>query len=253
MTTKCKNCNTTCKTNFCGNCGQSQAIDRITLNTILADLQNGLFSFENGALYTIKCLFTRPGYAIKDYLYGKRVIHYRPISFLIVLSALSIALGSLFDFDVVNIKIDIPQEQSTQILYWSNWLKGHFAIAELILLPLFSLITYALFFREGYNFLEHIVINSFLGCQRLLVRPVLLLIVQILESLSFLIDYFLVVEIILVFWSFNQLYNTRKWYVVFLKTVLSFLILIIVLGTLVFGLLRNYFNFPTILPIPIPI
>lgn len=86
MTTICKNCNEQLEWHFCGNCGQSAETHKMNVHFLWHDIQHGLLHFDKGILYTSKQLFTRPGIAIKEFIEGKRINHFKPISLIIVLA-----------------------------------------------------------------------------------------------------------------------------------------------------------------------
>ena len=58
----------------------------MNFHSLWHDIQHGLFHFDNGVLYTAKQLFTRPGNSIREYIDGKRVRHFKPISLVILLA-----------------------------------------------------------------------------------------------------------------------------------------------------------------------
>ena len=86
MRITCKNCNQNFKGHFCNNCGQTADTHKMNFHSLWHDIQHGLFHFDNGVLYTAKQLFTRPGNSIREYIDGKRVRHFKPISLVILLA-----------------------------------------------------------------------------------------------------------------------------------------------------------------------
>ncbi len=107
MTTICKNCNNHFEGNFCNNCGHAADIHKLNMHFIGHDLQHGLFHFDNGIFYTIKQLLTRPGHTIREFIDGKRVKHFKPLSLVVVLATLygllyHYFLNNLFDVKPIN-------------------------------------------------------------------------------------------------------------------------------------------------------
>ncbi|MBC8155688.1 MAG: DUF3667 domain-containing protein [Bacteroidetes bacterium] len=80
MTKHCQNCNSELNGNFCSHCGQSSNTHRLNFHFLWHDIQHGLLHIDKGILYTTKELFTRPGHSIREFLLGKRVKHFKPIS-----------------------------------------------------------------------------------------------------------------------------------------------------------------------------
>ena len=74
-----KNCNHHFKGNFCSNCGQKAKTEKINFHFLWHDIQHGLFHFDSGILYTAKQLFTKPGMAIKEFIEGNRIKHFKPL------------------------------------------------------------------------------------------------------------------------------------------------------------------------------
>ena len=61
---------------------------------LIKDLPNAIWHVDRGFLFNLVQLFKRPGYAIQDYLKGKRKNFYHPLSYmLVVLAAMLIAMN----------------------------------------------------------------------------------------------------------------------------------------------------------------
>jgi hypothetical protein len=171
MTTTCKNCNHHFKGNFCSNCGQTAKTHEISLPFLWHDIQHGLLHFDKGALFTIKELCTRPGYSIREFIEGKRVQHFKPISFILILAGI---YGFLINYFNITPFLKFSDEGETikniGIDKVMAWIGSHYALTTLLLLPFTSLATYWAFRKEKYNFVQHIVINSFLSGLRIAIR-----------------------------------------------------------------------------------
>ena len=169
----CKNCEQIVDGNFCTHCGQSARVERINLSNFLNELSAGVFQIDKGFFYSLIELFVRPGPGIREYLAGKRKNHFKPIAYVLTMSALyfllSRALGSeTFLSDFVKgfsnggsgSKVDAGQ------LATLNWFANNYAYAILLLLPLYSLASYLAFRGAGFNYLEHFVLNSYITGQQ---------------------------------------------------------------------------------------
>lgn len=82
----CLNCGTVINTKYCSNCGQSANTHRINISFLWHDIQHGLLHVDKGIFFTLRELFTRPGYSVKEFISGKRVQHFKPLSLIIVLA-----------------------------------------------------------------------------------------------------------------------------------------------------------------------
>jgi hypothetical protein len=65
-------------------------------------------------------------------------------------------------------------EANEEINKITEWVSSHYALFSLIQVPIFSVGTYLSFKSLRYNFVEHLVINSYLAGQRLLLHIIVL-------------------------------------------------------------------------------
>lgn len=228
MQTICKNCGNNFDGNFCNNCGQTAETNRLDFHYVRKNLQKLLFKYsETGILYTSSQLFTRPGNSIREYLEGKRVRHFEPFALLVTFATL---YGILYHYFDINVFSDISggSEFDKIDFKWINeWIATHFSLATFFVLPFFTLGSYIAFRKQGYNFVEHLVLNTFLANQRLLLRiatfPVLL-ILNGTGHIHTLGNIYIFIDILLLTWGYCQFFNTLKLAKSLLLTLLSYLI-----------------------------
>lgn len=176
MTKNCLNCNTKITGHFCFNCGQNSKTHKINLHYLWHDIQHGLLHFDRGILFTAKELFTRPGHSIREFLAGKRVNHFKPFSLVIILAGVYSLLSLFFHLNVLSNFYEMKgsgaefNEFKSQVDTLSEWLSQHYSVLALIQIPIFSLGTFLMFRRNGFNFIEHLVINSFIAAQKLILH-----------------------------------------------------------------------------------
>jgi hypothetical protein len=92
----CKNCGRRFDSAFCPSCGQKSSVKRLEMRTLLAELPSAIWHVDRGLVFNLIELFKRPGYAIRDYLDGKRKNFYHPVSYLlVVLATMFIAMNVL--------------------------------------------------------------------------------------------------------------------------------------------------------------
>lgn len=84
----CKNCSLNFEGNYCPQCGQSAHEHRIDAKYILHDVPHSIFHVDQGFFYTLKSMFTRPGAMVQDFLEGKRVKYFRPLAYVVIMSAI---------------------------------------------------------------------------------------------------------------------------------------------------------------------
>jgi hypothetical protein len=121
-----------------------------------------------------------------------------------------------------------------------NWIADHFALVTLLFVPVYSIGSYLSFRKQGYNFYEHIYINTFLASQRLLMRIAtfpLLVILDGTENIFLFRDMLILADIILMVWSYTQFFNKVKRIKAVLLSVLIYAIFfVILLGLIVIAI-----------------
>jgi hypothetical protein len=117
-----------------------------------------------------------------------------------------------------------------------NWITDHFAIVNLLFVPVYSVGSFITFRKQGYNFYEHIYLNTFLASQRLLIRIAtfpLLVILDGTEKIFLFRDLLILADIILMVWSYTQFFNKVKRIKAVLLSVLSYAIFFAILYGLI--------------------
>ncbi|MGH2649174.1 MAG: DUF3667 domain-containing protein [Ginsengibacter sp.] len=241
--TTCKNCGNTFSGNFCNNCGQAAETHAMNFHYLWHDIQHGLFHFDKGIIFTTRELFTRPGNTIREYLKGRRVSHFRPISMVLVLSGIYALLYHIFHIvmpeDIITIS-DSGKDFVTlkNILdSTSSWMSEHYEVIALAQLPFAALGTYLAFRKWGYNYVEHFILNAFITSQSLIVHIVLFPFVYILNGTPALNDFSKLENFIslgLVVWILIQFFNNHKKFSVILRTILA-LVIYILFYAIIFG------------------
>jgi hypothetical protein len=224
MISTCKNCNNRYKGNFCNNCGQTANTHDISFHYVWHDIQHGLFHFDNKLFYTIKSLILRPGYTIKDFINGKRVKHFGPISFVIFLATLYGLLKHLIE--IPSFKLDVEEETSYGLRVIINWFGSHYALTRILFLLLTSLSTFLVFKRQKYNFLQHFVLNSYLNGLIFVFNIALIPFVWVVGR-----DHWIIISIISVilraiytFWTLFQVFDNLPKAGMLVRIILAFIL-----------------------------
>ena len=229
----CKNCNNQFEGLFCNNCGQSADTQRLDFKFLLKNLhKNFIKIFHKGIFYTSRQLFTRPGHSIREYIEGKRVNHFEPIGLLIAFAAFYAVLYHTFEIDMFSGLSDNTLNAKLDLRSAGNWITDHFSLVTLLFVPVYSIGSFLLFRKQGYNFYEHIYLNTFLASQRLLIRLAtfpLLVILDGTENIFPFRDLLILADIILMVWSYTQFFNKVKRIKAVLLGVLSYAIFFVIL------------------------
>mgnify|MGYP002385056987 CR=1 FL=1 len=237
MPTDCKNCGTAFEGRFCNQCGQSAATHALNGHYLWHDVQHSLLHVDKGLLHTIKELFTRPGHMVREFIAGKRVQHFKPISLVLLLAG---AYGFLYHTFHIDLVTDIAPSRSSKVLSdaaLNEWMAAHYSLIILALLPVASLASFLAFHKVGYNGVEHFVINAFITAQHVTVRlvffPLLLLIPTHRFLGSTIPD---LIGVILTFWTLNQLFDGLSGAQRFWRSVLYYLLSGVVVMLLAIGI-----------------
>lgn len=227
MAITCKNCQNTFTGNYCNHCGQSAETHKLDFHFMMHDIQHGLFHIDRGIFYTAKELFTRPGNAIREFIEGKRVNHFKPVSLLIILATV---YGLLYHTFHIHLMADVS-DSKLKLTEFNEWTATHFAWITLATVPIYTIGTYICFRKQGYNAYEFLILNTFKGAQRLLAHIALFPLLyyfndtpklKIINAIIYSID------VCLIFWTNIQFFNKLSKTKAFLLSVLSHLIFLTV-------------------------
>ncbi|GAA3739831.1 hypothetical protein GCM10022422_24230 [Flavobacterium ginsengisoli] len=222
----CKNCHQIFKGHYCNNCGQTAETHKINAHFLWHDIQHGLLHFDKGILYSLKQLFTRPGHSIREFIEGKRVHHFKPLSLVVVLATL---YGLLYHYFHIN-TFEAAKTSNIDSDYINEWFATHFSWVTVGSIPIYTIGTYLVFRKQGYNFVELFVLNTFKAAQRISVQLVTMPVLIFLNHTSHIAQYnnvMYVIGIILIFWTNMQFFNKMSKIKAFFLTLLSHLIFLI--------------------------
>ncbi len=157
----CKNCQKRTSGNYCSNCGQSVHVERIDAHYFLHDIPHSVFHIDKGFWYTFKSLFINPGKSLSEYLAGKRINHFRPFAYVLILSAIYVFLSPQIEYftELVAGK-KLFREPSARPFF-----EKYISLLIFIQIPILSVITWLSFKKANYNYWEHFLINTYLAAQ----------------------------------------------------------------------------------------
>lgn len=235
MEITCKNCHNTYTGHYCNNCGQTADTHKINWYFIWHDIQHSLLHFDEGIPYSIKQLFTRPGHSIREFIEGKRVKHFKPLSLVVVLAAL---YGFLCHYFHINLFIN-NSDSKIDFVEFNEWVSTHFGWVTIATIPLFTLGTYICFRNQGYNFVEYFVLNTYKASQKLFISILLFPLLYYFNGTSKITtvtNFVYLLDVFLIIWTNIQFFNTMSKTKVLWLSILShliFLILFISIGALI--------------------
>ena len=80
----CHNCGTEFADNFCPRCGQRAEVGRVGWNSVKESVAL-LWGMDSRSLtYTLVQLLGRPGYLVRDYISGRRLVSFPPVKMLVI-------------------------------------------------------------------------------------------------------------------------------------------------------------------------
>jgi len=226
----CKNCGHTINGNFCSECGQHSKVGRITLSSFLNEVSESIFQIDKGFFFTIYELFVRSGNSLNEFLNGKRKNHFKPIAFVLILSTFYFLITQITD---QNTWIDdlltgwtngaTGETDNSQVPSILNWFSKNYAYSTLILLPVFSLASYLSFLKFDKNYLEHIVINSYITGQQAIFYSFFAFIGNYIES-DFVEIFSLLIAVFYAFLVFWQIFSNGKQIKIIYRSILTYVL-----------------------------
>jgi hypothetical protein len=108
-----------------------------------------------------------------------------------------------------------------------EWIDTHYAWVSLLTLPFYALATFTAFRKQGYNFMEHLVLNAFLAGQRLFLHIAVFPIIYFLndtpnlESINGFMNF---TDFILMLWAYSQFFNNMSKIKTFWRTLYMFVV-----------------------------
>lgn len=239
-TVKCKNCGYEFEGNYCSQCGQKAKTQRLDWHYLSDEAKYTFLHINGGLLYTAKQLFVRPGDMVREFIEGKRVHHYKPILLLFVLGGIySVLLHYVYN-DQMLVGLENTSEAAKQMgEKVADFMMDHYALTEIVFLPILAFFSWLTFRPWGYNFIEHIILNTFAASQRIIasivISPLIFCVFDVntitgnlLRSMSSMTVYICTVWMYLQFFKGRDLGITIIRYIVF--AILSFTALLVILA-----------------------
>jgi hypothetical protein len=220
----CKNCGNHFSGNYCNNCRQSVKTSRITWKELFLQFSHAFFHANKGIIYTIKELLLHPGNTIRDYINGKRVLHFNPFLFLILIGGLSTLLYSSLNLNPPNEEIELEKIANISATLAHKF----FAAIGFNFIILLTITDFIFYYKSGFNLPELIVSNAFQVGQIMVFSVIFL-------PLIFVQDYFIgnndsifdlrsfeyLVSIVFLFFTRYQFYKAKRNYYLITKIIIQ--------------------------------
>jgi hypothetical protein len=153
--TICKACHQTSGDGkFCKNCSQAVNLKRITVGSIAHEAFHFFTHVDKGFLFTLKKLLREPGKMQREYLQGVRVKHQKPLSMFLICATI-VAL-TLYWLNFVLVRY-FDAGDLKEGLFFDKYM----VLLLAMMVPLFSLLTFAAFYNSKYNYAEIVVFSLY--------------------------------------------------------------------------------------------
>jgi hypothetical protein len=240
----CKNCGQIVDGKYCCNCGQNTNITKINFANFINEVSESVFQIDKGLFYTLIELIVRPGHSIKEFFDGKRKSHFKPIAYVLTFSTLYFFVSRLSGENTwmndLNTGFKYNSESNAEIPSILTWFSANFAYATLLLLPIFSLASYLSFLGLGRNYLEHMVVNSYVTGQQAIFYSIFLILKVFIDDIYYLELIPFVVSVSYAFFVFWQLFAKGSRIIIILRSVLTYFIYLILSTGILFIFLIIY-------------
>lgn len=243
----CLNCGAAVPGHFCGHCGQEAHTHRFTLGHFLHEIPHTILHVDKGLFYTIKEMTLRPGPALRGFLAGQRIRHFKPLAYVLLVAGLSaflyVALHLHYPSGMANPDLGPAGRQMQE--YVNEGIGKYFNWFTVGSLPLTALLTWGMLRRAQFNYAECLVINAYLvGTATLLTVPFYLpyYLVNGTAGMGQVSVYSALVLIAYQSWAYASLLVptglsvVRRYVRGLLTTVLGWLLLLLVVAVVVYAL-----------------
>ena len=226
----CKNCGNSFHGNYCNNCGQDAHTGKIDKHFIYHELQHGLFHIDKGILYTLKELFTDPGNTIRLFVEGKRVKHFKPITFLLVMAGLYALVNHIFNANLIITRPTGIKITDNSIQAVNDYVKEHFEFFVLLELPLVSFSYYLFFKKYGTNYFEQVVINAYVNGLLTFITLLLLPLSYYFPNAGHILE--VLMPLLIYIWVYPQYYHEEPRFSITWRSILGYIIFYLLLVTI---------------------
>jgi len=166
----CKNCQNPLvdTNNYCSYCGAKVIRNRLTLGYLWREFLEKVWNLDNTFFRTFKKLFLKPEEVINGFIEGQRKKYVNVFSYFaiaVTLAGFQLLLLRNYFPDAFDITVFIGNENITAAPN-VDWVYDFYSILALLNLPFYALLAKLTFSGlKKYNYIEHLVINTFIVAQ----------------------------------------------------------------------------------------
>jgi hypothetical protein len=259
---ECKNCSAIIQGHYCHNCGQKTYTERFTVKQIWQDTWESLTNLDKGFIKTIQMMVLKPGVMTEEFLQGKTRFYTKPVQYLLICIGIYIfAISLTGGFESMGLPDAKGMYESMGVEYTKEQMAiqerniqlmmDYFSLVYLLILPFFSMSTYLLFKKSGYNYAENLIINCYVYgtiCFVSLLWLFLVFGIPGLKQYTMFISFASTCLILILL--YKKIYR-ESWVSTMIKSILSFVIgyfvmilfafLLVIIGVVLFLLLQKIF------------
>lgn len=147
----CKNCGNAGTGDYCSVCGQQYNTHRITFPHLMEEVFHFFTHFEKGFGYTLKLLIQSPGTMQRQYLQGHRTKFQKPFSMFFICATACGLAHYWINYRIASYYTGVDQ---SEIYFFQHYLVP----VQVLLAPVYALITWLFFIRLKYNYAEILVV-----------------------------------------------------------------------------------------------
>ena len=208
MIETCLNCSNPVTEKFCSKCGQKTTTHKYSFKHFIEhDLIHGIWHVDNGILFTIRELFTRPGHSIREFINGKRVGYFSFVTLLLLILGISHFLGDYAQAKISDLMPESSQVITNKVEAFTN---KYPKTMLLITIPFYSIFSFLWFRKSKLNLTEHFVLNSYKTVAESMIGLLFLVITILFSNIKVLtLVYSFISFLILIysFWYYKQFFS----------------------------------------------
>lgn len=229
----CVNCGRHTDTDFCPDCGQKMAVQKMSMKRVFEEFLSNWMGFDNRLGRTIAGMTLRPGVVINAYLNGNRVRYIGPLAFLLIMTAVLILTFDLFGLDVEDF---LEQNQSAfqdvtsqgkserQLEFQhkvTEFIAQYFRFFSTILIPFLAIAFRAFFRKAKFNFVERLVVAMYMSSHSIWLSVIML---GIFAATDVLLNVpFIILSLFYYGFVLTRVFHEKNYFIGFLKAAGSYI------------------------------
>ena len=176
----CRNCQQSVAPDYayCPHCGQTMQVHRISAHHLIHEGFHFFTHADKGILQLLKAMVLYPGKLIRDYIEGRRKSIFSPINFFLIVAGILVISSTAFQPSGINSRAEamrraanhmkIPQAKERMLktadrVETSMKISSKYAnLISMLATPLMTFFLWLFYFRNKYNYTEHLVANMYI-------------------------------------------------------------------------------------------